>query len=97
MQLSTLKESISLDIANSSTSLENALADLKNQKENMALAQNVEHDTKLKYEAGTGSNLEVVDAETALTEAETNYYNALYNALTAEVDYEQAKGVLYKK
>ena len=97
LQLSTLKESISLDIANSSTNLENAIADLKNQKENMALAQSVEHDTKIKYEAGTGSNLEVVDAETALTEAETNYYNALYNALTAEVDYEQAKGTLLKK
>jgi outer membrane protein len=97
LQLSTLKESIALDIAGSSTNLENALADLKNQKENMELAQSVEHDTKIKYEAGTGSNLEVVDAETALTEAETNYYNALYNALTAEVDYEQAKGTLLKK
>jgi outer membrane protein TolC len=97
LQLNTLKESISLDIANSTTSLENALADLKNQKENMELAQTVEHDTKIKYEAGTGSNLEVVDAETALTEAETNYYNALYNALIAEVDYEQAKGTLLKK
>jgi outer membrane protein len=97
LQLSTLNESISLDIANSSTNLENALADLKNQKENMELAQSVEHDTKIQYEAGTGSNLEVVDAETSLTEAETNYYNALYNALTAEVDYEQAKGTLYNK
>lgn len=97
LQLSTLKESISLEITSSMTNLENALADLKNQKENMELAQSVEHDTKIKYEAGTGSNLEVVDAETALTEAETNYYNALYNALTAKVDYEQAKGTLYKK
>jgi outer membrane protein len=97
LQMNTLKESISLEIANSSTNLENALEDLKNQQENMALAQSVEHDTKIKYEAGTGSNLEVVDAETALTEAETNYYNSLYNALTAKVDYEQAKGTLLKK
>jgi outer membrane protein TolC len=97
LQMNTLKESISLEIANSSTNLENALEDLKNQQENMELAKSVEHDTKLKYEAGTGSNLEVVDAETALTEAETNYYNALYNALTAKVDYDQAKGTLLKK
>ncbi len=97
LQLSTLKESISLEISNSMTNLENALADLKNQQENMQLAQSVEHDTKIKYEAGTGSNLEVVDAETSLTEAETNYYNALYNALIAKVDYEQAKGTLIKK
>jgi outer membrane protein len=97
LQLNTLKESISLEIASSSTNLENALADLENQKENMALAQSVEHDTKIQYEAGTGSNLEVVDAETSLTEAETNYYNSVYNALIAKVDYEQAKGTLLKK
>lgn len=97
LQLNTLKESISLQIATSSTNLANALADLENQKENMALAQSVEHDTKAEYEAGTGSNIEVIDAETALTEAETNYYNSLYNALTAKVDYEQAKGTLFNK
>jgi outer membrane protein TolC len=97
LQLSTLKESISLEISTSSTNLENALEDLKNQHENMQLAQSVEHDTKIQYEAGTGSNLEVVDAETSLTEAETNYYNSLYNALVANVDYEQAKGILLKK
>lgn len=97
LQLNTLKQSISLEIASSETNLANALADLQNQKENMALAQSVEHDTKIEYEAGTGSNLEVVDAETSLIEAETNYYNSLYNALLAKVDYEQAKGTLLKK
>jgi outer membrane protein len=97
VQINTIKQSIYLDLRNSETSLINALADLKNQQENMELAQNVEHDSKVKYEAGTGSNLEVVDAETALTESETNYYNALFNALVARVDYEQAKGTLYNK
>jgi len=96
-QLTMVKQSISLDVSNSSTSLINAIADLKNQEENMTLAQSVEHDSKIKYEAGTGSNIEVVDAETALTEAETNYYNALFNTLVAKVDYEQAQGTLYKK
>jgi len=95
--LSSVKEGIYLQVSNSLTSLENALADLKNQQENMDLAQSVEHDSKIKYQAGTGSNLEVVDAETSLTEAETNYYNALFNALVAKVDYEQAKGTLYNK
>jgi outer membrane protein TolC len=96
IQLNTVKQSVYLDLSNSKISLSNALSDLKNQEENMNLAQNVEHDTKVKYEAGTGSNLEVVDAETALTEAETSYYNSLFNALVAKVDYEQAKGTLYK-
>ena len=96
-QLNTVKQSISLDVANSATRLESALADLKNQEENMKLAQSVEHDSKIKYIAGTGSNLEVVDAETSLTEAETAYYNAMFNALVAKVDYKKATGTLYKK
>lgn len=95
--LKTVQQSIALDIASSTTSYENALTDLKNQQDNMNLAQNVEHDSKIKYEAGTGSYLEVVDAETSLTESETNYYNALFNAMVAKVDYEQAKGTLFKK
>jgi len=95
--LNTVRQSIYLDISNSTTNLENALAELKNQQENMDLAQSVEHDSKIKYQTGTGSNLEVVDAETALTESESNYYNALFNALVAKVDYEQAKGTLYNK
>lgn len=95
--LNTVKQSISLDLSNSETSLQNALADLMNQQENMTLAQSVEHDAKIKYIAGTGSNLEVVDAETSLTESETNYYNALFNVLIAKVDYEKALGTLYKK
>jgi outer membrane protein len=94
--ISMIKQGISIDISTSVTNFENALADLINQQENMELAQNVEHDSKIKYEAGTGSNIEVVDAETALSEAETNYYNALFNAMIAKVDYEQAKGTLYK-
>jgi outer membrane protein len=95
--LNMVKQSIYLDLANSSTNLQNALSDLRNQQENMDLAQNVEHDAKIKYEAGTGSNIEVIDAETSLTESESNYYNALFNALVAKVDYEQAKGNLYNK
>ncbi len=95
--LNTIRQSIALDIANSATNFSNALSDLKNQQANMDLAQSVEHDSKIKYESGTGSYLEVVDAETSLTEAESEYYSALFSALVAKVDYEQAKGTLYKK
>lgn len=95
--LNTVKQSIYLDLANSTTNLVNALAELKNQEENMGLARDVEHDSRIKYDAGTGSNIEVIDAEASLVEAETNYYNALFNALVARVDYEQAKGNLYNK
>jgi outer membrane protein TolC len=41
-----------------------------------------------------GSNLEVVEADAALIEAEINYLTALYDGLVAKVDLEKALGIL---
>jgi outer membrane protein len=74
----------------------NALLSLRIQKKNMELAQHVYDVAQKKYMAGVGNNLEIVTAETALTEAQTNYYNAVYDMLVAKIDYEKATGTLVK-
>ncbi|WP_245889483.1 TolC family protein [Cecembia rubra] len=74
--------------------LNNSLAALEVQAENMDLAKEVFRMAKIKYEEGVGSNLEVVEADSALKEAETNYFTALYDALIAKVDLEKALGIL---
>ena len=66
------------------------------QKENMELAEEVYTTAKIKYEEGVGSNSEVINADTDFKEAQTNYYNALFNALIAKVELEKAYGTLYK-
>jgi len=38
----------------------------------MALAEKVARVTKIKYQQGVGSNIEVVDAESSLKEAQVN-------------------------
>jgi outer membrane protein len=58
------------------------------------LAENVARVTRIKYEQGVGSNLEVTEAEGSLREAQINYYNALYDALVAKVDLDKAYGKL---
>jgi outer membrane protein TolC len=60
----------------------------------MDLASNVARITRIKYEQGVGSNFEVVDAETALREAQINYYSALYDAVVAKIDLDKAYGKL---
>ncbi|MEX2593652.1 MAG: TolC family protein [Anditalea sp.] len=72
----------------------NSLSALEVQLENRELAMEVFSTTKIKYQEGVGSNLEVVEADAALKEAETNYYSALYDALIARVDLEKALGIL---
>lgn len=90
----SLKSAIDLQVKQSAISYLNAISTLKSQKENMVLAENVARVTKIKYEQGVGSNLEVTDAESALRESQINYYDALYSALVAKVDLDKAYGKL---
>ncbi len=90
--LFNLQNGINLQINQSQTAYINGLASLENQKSNRTLAQEVLRVTKVKYEQGVGSSLEVTTAETALKEAETNYISALYDALTNKVNLDKALG-----
>jgi outer membrane protein len=87
-----LKNSIDLEIKRGTITYENALRSLDAQSRNMKLAENVARVTKIKYEQGVGTNLEVVDAESALREAQINYYSALYDAIVSRVDLIRAYG-----
>ncbi|MBT1711616.1 TolC family protein [Fulvivirgaceae bacterium PWU5] len=86
----SLKQSIDLSIQQNTTTYKNAVETLKSQQENMTLASKVARVTKIKYEQGVGSNIEVTDAESALREAQVNYYNALYDAIVSKVDLDKA-------
>ncbi len=92
--LEQLQTGISLQIASARTGLQNSLASLQTQKKNMELAAEISRITKIKYEQGVGSNLEVVSAESDLKEAQVNYYSALYDALISKVELDKATGSL---
>jgi outer membrane protein TolC len=94
IDLKNLENTIDFEQQQAQISLQNAVDDLEVQQENMALAQEIFRVAQVKYKEGVGSTLEVVDAETAYKEAETNYYGALYDALVAKVDFDKATGVL---
>lgn len=90
----SLKSAIDLEIKQVAAGYLNAVESAKAQKENWELAENVARVTKIKFEEGVGSNLEVVEAESALREAQINYYNALYDAIVAKIDLDKAYGKL---
>jgi outer membrane protein TolC len=89
-----LESSIDLEVKQSTIGYQNAISSLESQQRNMDLAANVARVTRIKYEQGVGSNIEVVDAESSLKEAQVNYYNALYDALVAKTDLDKAFGKL---
>ena len=90
--LQDIKRAIDLELASSLTTLQNTSASYKLQKKNIEIAEEVVRVAKIKYDQGVGSNLELVTAETALKEAQTNYYNALFDALAAKIDFDKANG-----
>jgi outer membrane protein len=89
-----LDQSIEVEKFQAKANLKNSISALVVQQENMDLALEVFEMTKIKYQEGVGSNLEVVEADSALKEAETNYFSALYDALIAKVELEKALGIL---
>lgn len=91
-----MQRTIDMQRAVAQVTLQNSSASLQSQKDNMALAQSVFESATKKYNAGVGSNLEVLNAQTALKEAQTNYFTALYDAVIAKVEYDKATGAFTK-
>ena len=87
-----LEQSLDLQADQYARNLNDNLKILENQKLNMELAQEVYHDTKIKYESGTVSNFEVLSAQTDLKTAQTNYYSALYDVLIAKIELDKVLG-----
>ena len=94
IQLDELRHSIDLQISQSKTTLRNNLINLQSQQQNMDLAESVYDKAKKKYDQGLGSNLEVIDAQSDLKQAQTNYFDALYNVMISKIDYKKAIGTL---
>jgi outer membrane protein TolC len=91
-----LKNLIDFQVKAARVSYDNGYKTLMEQKQNMELAQDVARVTQIKYKEGVGSNLEVINAETSLREAQTNYFDALYNLIIARTDLLKAEGKLSK-
>ncbi len=90
--LLNMKNTIDLQISQSRVNYINGLQTLNDQKKNQALANEVLRVSKIKYEQGVGSSIEVTQAQTALQDADNTYIQGLYDALISKVDLDKAYG-----
>jgi outer membrane protein len=97
MGFQDLEQTINLQLDQASAELTNSLEVLKAERENMGLAEEIARVAKIKFQEGVGTNLEVINAETDLREAQTNYYAAMFDALISKVDLDKATGTLLTK
>ncbi|MBL7856927.1 MAG: TolC family protein [Cyclobacteriaceae bacterium] len=91
------KNQIDLEQQQATLTFQSHVETLRTQRENMELSKEVYDVTVIKYQQGVGSNIEVIDADAAYKEAQTNYFAALYDTLIASVDLEKSYGKLLTK
>jgi outer membrane protein TolC len=87
-----LKQQIAMEQKQAEITLSNAFNELESQSKNMNLAMEILRVTKIKYQEGVGSMLEIVEADAAYRQAENNYYNALYEAIISKIELDKASG-----
>ncbi|MFZ4056548.1 MAG: TolC family protein [Ferruginibacter sp.] len=92
--LEQTKSMMDYEVAQARFNMKSAILTVDNQQQNIKLAEQVYNTTKKKYEQGLGSNQEIYNAQTELKVAQNNYYSALYDAITAKIDYLKATGKL---
>jgi outer membrane protein len=92
--IENVKQAIDFEQVATKESLKNALFNLDIQERNLDLALRVYNTTKLKFEQGLGSSFEVLQSDSDYQQAQSNYFNALYNATVAKISYQYSLGKL---
>lgn len=87
-----LEQGMELEYRTAISKLNKSIEDLQLQNKNRDLAREIVRISKIKYEKGVGSSLDLVQAETSLREAETNYFSALLSAAVAKVELDKSMG-----
>ena len=90
--LDNVKNAINLEARAANITFYNSLQSLNTQRKSRDLAQEVLNVSKIKYQQGVGSSIEVTQAETDLENTNNQYIQALYNALISKVDQDKAYG-----
>jgi outer membrane protein len=88
------EESALFELTRAILSIEDAAEFVDSQKLNLSRAAEGLRLVEAGYREGTNTQVEVLDAQTALTTARANYYQAIYNHLVAKLDLQKAMGTL---
>jgi len=90
--LNQYRNSIQLEYTSAQSTFKTKLASLEITKQNRVLAVEIARVSKVKYDNGLGSSLELTDAESALKEADANYLNTLYETIVAKIELDRVLG-----
>ncbi len=87
-----IEDNIRLEVKDAFLALRVAETNVRTAEEALVQAKEDFRITTLQYQTQLATSTDVLDAQTSLTNAETNYYNALYGYLTSLARLERAVG-----
>ena len=92
-QAKQTKDDIELEVRQDYLSLRNAEKRIATTQVTVDQALENYHIAQVRYASGVGTNLDVMDAESALTLAKTNNVQALYDYNTSKAQLDKAMGI----
>ena len=96
IELKSVEEDVFLDVQQALLNLKNAEEYVESQRLNLQHAEEGLRLAMTGYREGVNTEVEIVDARSALTEARGNYYKALFDHSMARLSLDQARGLLGK-
>ena len=87
------REGIQLEVQSALLTLRAAEKNIETTQIAIKSAEEDYHIAQVRYAAGVGTNLDVMDASDKLNQAKTNYYTALYNYNMAKAALDKAMGI----
>ncbi|EAX47472.1 outer membrane efflux protein [Thermosinus carboxydivorans Nor1] len=90
------RDAVQLEVRQAYLSLKEAEKRIETTKVAVDKAEEDYKIAQVRYSAGVGTNLDVMDAQVALTQAKTNYVQALYDYNTSKAKLDKAMGIPVK-
>ena len=88
------EETTLFELTKAQLSIEDAQEFVESQRLNLTRAQEGLRLAEVGYKEGTNTQVEMIDAQAALTTARVNYYQAIYSHIIAKLDLQKAMGTL---
>lgn len=87
-----VEEALGIQIQSAELKMAEAKKRIAGQEKNIEQAQKAVRIAQTRFKSGVGTQLELLDAQVAMTRAQTNYAQAIYDYLVAKADWEYAVG-----
>jgi outer membrane protein TolC len=94
LDLIDAEETTLFELTRAQLSIENAAEFIESQRLNLTRAKEGLRLAEVGYREGTNTQVEMIDAQAALTTARANHYQAIYSHIIAKLDLQKAMGIL---